>query len=103
MINQQTVSALTATAHVATPKAGRYLKALCNHFDRKATASYHNNDGRIVFSFGTCDMQANDGILTMQVGADDQEQFERVKNVMAKHLIRFANKEALQVDWSDTQ
>lgn len=35
-----------ATAHVETGKASRYLKALCNHFDRKVTASYDDaNEG----------------------------------------------------------
>jgi iron complex transport system substrate-binding protein len=34
-----------ATAQVATPKASRYLKALCNHFDRKAEARYDDNRG----------------------------------------------------------
>lgn len=98
-IENKLISPLTATAHVATPKASRYLKALCNHFDRKAVASYQDNYGVIAFSFGKCHLQANNENLILHVGAETPDEFERVKNVMANHLIRFGNKEELQVNW----
>jgi hypothetical protein len=98
---------LTATAQVATAKAERYLKALCNHFDRKATASYETNDsgvssGRIDFDFGRCSMAAEDGVLNIHVAAAGDDQLDRMKNVIANHLIRFAAAEELHVRWGES-
>lgn len=91
-----------ATAHVPTPKASRYLKALCNHFDRKATASYDDHNGRIQFAFGECTLQAADEALLIRVVAESDTMFTRVKHVVADHLVRFGNKEELLVNWVDT-
>jgi len=88
-----------ATARVATDKASRYLKALCNHFDRKAEATYDDNSGRIRFTFGECEMTAEDGALALRVSADSDGRFRRVRDVVADHLVRFASKEELRVEW----
>ena len=92
-----------ATALVETPKARRYLKALCNHFDRKANASYDDNNGRIQFAFGECELQAEDNLLLISVTAETDATFARVKQVVADHLIRFGVNEALQVTWADAE
>ncbi|MEM7125946.1 MAG: DUF2218 domain-containing protein [Chloroflexota bacterium] len=96
-----------AAAQVKTAKASRYLKALCNHFARGATADYEidKNEvgyGSVIFEFGECTMGANAEILTLRVSAISQMRFERVKGVIDSHLERFANKEELQIDWIDS-
>lgn len=88
-----------AAAVVPTPKASRYLKALCNHFDRKGNASYDDNEGHVQFPFGTCDFRADDATLHIHVSADTDTRLTRVKMVVADHLIRFAASEDLTVDW----
>lgn len=92
-----------ATARVATPKAVRYLKALCNHFDRKATATYDDVSGRIQFSFGDCELRAADDALLITVRAESDTMFTRVKDVVADHLVRFGNKEELVVNWVEAE
>lgn len=89
----------SAVSHVKTEKASRYLKALCNHFDRKVQATYDDNHGDVQFGFGTCQMDAADDVLTLNIQADDAEQLERVKQVVGGHLVRFAPNESLEVDW----
>jgi hypothetical protein len=92
---------LKAHAQVETPKAERYLKALCNHFSHKVTAEYDDRHGTVQFGFGTCEMDADGHLLRLHVGAVDAENFTRVKAVVADHLERFSGDEALRVTWQD--
>ncbi len=91
----------TATAEVLTDKSSRYLKALCNHFDRKAEARYDDNSGHVKFPFGECTLHASEKALLLQVVAESETMFARVKHVVADHLIRFGTKEELVVEWVD--
>lgn len=90
-----------AQATVETEKASRYLKALCNHFDRKVEASYSETQGSVAFGFANCQMNASDGALTINIEAESDENFERVKYVISDHLIRFAPNEELSINWED--
>lgn len=96
-----------ATAHVETARAGRHLKALCSHFKRHATVTQQldsNNigQGRVQFEFGDCLMEAQANCLTLQVEAPSELRFARIKDVVSDHLIRFAHKEPLSVNWVDS-
>lgn len=84
---------------VKTVKASRYLKALCNHFNRKVTATYDEDQGIVQFGFATCTMTANTDELILHVQADDAESFNRVKYIVADHLERFSGDESLQIQW----
>lgn len=93
-----------ATAAVTTPKAGRYLKALCNHFDRGANANYEMDDdgvghGSVTFNFGECHMRSSVDVLNLRVSANSDIRFNRMKGVIDSHLVRFAQKEELQIEW----
>lgn len=90
-----------ANMQVQTPKATRYLKALCNHFNRKVTAEYSDQHGTVQFGFGYCEMDATDDLLSIRVQAEDEENFTRVKYVVADHLERFAADDELQLTWSE--
>lgn len=90
-----------AHSQIATDKAARYLKALCNHFSHKVTAEYNDDRGTVQFGFGFCEMEAVGGALVLHVRADDAENFARVKHVVADHLERFSGDDKLQVQWID--
>ena len=90
-----------ANAQVETPKAERYMKALCNHFSHKVTAEYTDQRGNVQFGFGSCEMNADANTLVVRIEADDVENFGRVKQVIADHLERFSGDEALKLEWSD--
>lgn len=92
---------LLAQGQVKTEKAQRYLKALCNHFSHKVQATYNDDRGNVDFGFGTCELQAEADTLTLQIQADNNEGFARVKYVVADHLERFSGDEALQIMWID--
>jgi len=96
------VTMLSAQTQVTTERAGRYLKALCNHFNRKVTAEYDGDRGNVQFSFATCQMNVEGDSLVIRVQAEKADDFARVKYVVADHLERFAaNYEAFQVHWVD--
>ena len=88
-------------ANVPTAKASRYLKALCNHFDRKVNATYDDLLGKVEFGFAYCEMRASEGALVIDIQADDLAGFERAKYVVDDHLTRFAPTESLEIDWQD--
>lgn len=90
-----------AKSHVTTDKAQRYLKALCNHFNRKVTAEYTDNHGTVQFGIGFCEMNATDDALVIRIQAEDEEKLSQVKYVVADHLERFSGEDRLQVQWLD--
>lgn len=94
---------LTAEATVYTSKASRYLKALCNHFDRKVDATYDDNHGKVQFGFAYCELDANDETLEIRIKAQSEDNFARVKHVVGDHLERFSGKDALQVHWVESE
>ena len=92
---------LSTQATVETAKASRYLKALCNHFNKKVTAEYTDNQGTVQFGFAYCEMQARDNTLVIDLQASTDDEFNRAKFVVSDHLMRFAADENLEVVWID--
>jgi hypothetical protein len=90
---------LTATAHVPTATAGRYIGRLCKHFAHKIPVSFDDQQGRIEFDFGLTLLQAESHGLRLTVQSPDQEQLDKLKQVVASHFERFAWQEALSLDW----
>ncbi len=91
---------LKAQATVETPKASRYLKALCNHFSHKVTADYTDDRGVVQFGFAYCEMAVAENVLVIDVQADSDENFYRVMHVVRDHLERFGAQENLEVIWN---
>lgn len=91
---------MRSVATVQTDKAGRYLKALVNHFSRKVSASYEGDQGTIAFGFGTCLLQVDSERLGIHAESDSPEDLERVEQVLGSHLIRFTQDEKLLLTWT---
>lgn len=85
--------------HLPTENAGRYLIQLCKHFSHKIPASYENGEGQIQFDGGLCRLSADAKTLIMAVDAANDETAQRLADVMARHLERFAFREELSFDW----
>ena len=90
---------LTATTHVPTATPGRYIGRLCKHFAHKIPVSLDELQGRIEFDFGLALLQAENDGLRLTVQSPDQEQLDKLKQVVASHFERFAWQEALSLDW----
>jgi caffeoyl-CoA O-methyltransferase len=90
----------TATAFVVTSRPQRYIKQLVTHFGNKVTTEFTDDGGRLKFDFGTCDLRAAATGIEMIGSAADTAQLETLKDVVARHLIRFGSSEELAVSWT---
>lgn len=87
-------------AKVPTEKASSYLQQLCKHWAHKFTVDFTPEHGTVPFSpDDSLALHAADGILTMQLTTQDPEQLTRLEDVVDKHLLRFAFRETLAIDW----
>lgn len=92
-----------ATARVPTEKASRYLQQLCKHFAHKLPVTFDEHAGSISFSIGECALAADADTLTITATAPVEGDMDQLKDVIVRHLVRFAFREDLQVEWEATQ
>lgn len=91
----------SSTARVPTENGSRYLQQLCKHWSHKLDVSFDAHQGTVRFPDAVAVMTAqNDGLL-VKVEAEAPDTVDRIKDVVARHLDRFAFREApLAFDWS---
>lgn len=94
-----TTPLVRSIAEVSTPVPERYLAQLCKHFQHKLDVVFDNQSGQIVFPLGDCRLKAGDGTLTLSAEAADAETLAKLQDVVARHLLRFAFREEMQIDW----
>ena len=93
----------TATAAVPTANGSRYMQQLCKHWSHKFDVTFDARQGRVRFPEATVILTAEPEALAVVLDADDPAVLERMKDVVASHLDRFAFREApLAFDWRDT-
>lgn len=88
-----------STAIVPTDKASRYLQQLAKHFAHKLPVSFDPAAGNIPFSVGECAMAAEEGRLVLTLTSPDAESLAQLESVVERHLVRFAFREELAVEW----
>ena len=105
------IQTVGATAMVPTAKASRYLQQLCKHWSHNLDVSFDAAKGTIVFprdargadwpGEGRVTMIAHPEALECRIEASVEGQLEGLKGVLAKHLDRFAFREApLTFEWA---
>ena len=93
---------LRSVAEVSVPEAQSCLTQLCAHFARRASVHLDGNTGKVTFSVGACHFVADAGVLRMDVEAASLEGLDRVEDVVARHLLRFALPREPKIDWKRT-
>jgi hypothetical protein len=95
------VSAVTS-ASVATTSASRYLQQLCKHWAHKLVVEFDATAGNVRFpNGGVLQMLAATDALQVTITATDAETAVTLQGVVARHLDRFAFREApLGFAWS---
>jgi len=89
------------TGRAPTASASKYLQQLCKHWAHKLEVEFTAEQGRVRFPDGLATMTAGPDALTVTVEAQDPATVERLKEVVATHLDRFAFREApLVFNWS---
>lgn len=102
----------TNSVRVPTAKASRYLQQLCKHWSHNLAVEFTEHKGKVVFprnvrgadwpGDATLIMEANDDGLACRLEASTAGQLDALKGVVARHLDRFAFREApLTFDWQD--
>ena len=102
-----------STARVPTPRASRYLQQLCKHWSHNLAVEFTEQKGGVIFprnargadwpGDATLLMQAHDDGLECRLEASAAGQLEALKGAVARHIDRFASREApLAFDWQDT-
>jgi hypothetical protein len=94
-----TTTQVTSHAEIATEHASRYLQQLCKHFTHKRPVTFDEHAGAISFAVGACRLSAQTGTLRIALTAGSGEEMEQLKDVVVRHLVRFAFREDLAVDW----
>lgn len=89
------------TARVPTGNGSRYVQQLCKHWSHKLDVGLDGDNGTVRFPDAVATMRAGPDALTVTVEAETEENVERIKGVVARHLDRFAFREApLRFEWS---
>jgi hypothetical protein len=90
----------TASATAATANASRYLQQLSKHWGHKAKVEFTPEAGDIRFDSGNVlTLQAQPQQLVMQVEVPDDGDLAHFKDVVDRHILRFAFREDLQIVW----
>jgi hypothetical protein len=92
-------------AHVPTTSGGKYVQQLCKHWAHKLPVELQGDAGPITgvvtFDGVVATMKAGPEAIDLAVCGEDREQVDRLKDVVAQHLDRFAFREApLTYDWA---
>ncbi|HZG33845.1 MAG TPA: DUF2218 domain-containing protein [Sphingopyxis sp.] len=101
---------LSATARVPTTQASRYLQQLCKHWQHNLAVDFTADHGTVAFpkdargadwpddALVTFDARAE--ALDVRIDANAAGQLDALKDAVARHLDRFAFREApLAFDW----
>jgi uncharacterized protein len=84
----------SATARVPTAHGAKYLQQLCKHWAHKLEVQLESSVGIVRFPDGIATMTAEPEALEVTIEADQVETVERLQDVVARHLDRFAFREA---------
>ena len=62
-------------------------------------AEWSETRGSIDFGWGRCTLQANGDLLTLRAEAADEEDLQRVQDIITRDIERFGSREHLKVSW----
>lgn len=97
---------------VPTTSGSKYLQQLCKHWAHNMTVEFTPERGTVTFprdargaswqGDGLVTMTAHPDTLECRIDASEAAQLEGLKGALARHLDRFAFREApLTFDWQD--
>lgn len=91
---------IETNATVPTPNAGRYVAQLCKHWSHKLDVDLDQERGIVRFDSAVATLTPKPDGLQVTILANDQATVERLQEVVARHLDRFAFREApLTFNW----
>ena len=102
----------SAIAHVPTAHGSKYLQQLCKHWEHNLAVEFTPEHGTVTFpkdargadwpGDALVTFDAGEETLDVRIDASVEGQLEALKGAVARHLDRFAFREApLTFDWQD--
>jgi len=103
---------LISNVNVPTAHASRYLQQLCKHWSHNLAVEFNETKGTVTFprnargadwpSDATLELSANESGLDCRLEASSAGQLDALKGAVARHIDRFAFREApLPFNWQD--
>lgn len=103
---------VTSVVQVPTAHGSRYLQQLCKHWSHNLTVEFTPQHGTVIFprdargadwpGDATLTLDARDDALECRLDASVDGQLDALKGAVARHLDRFAFREApLAFSWRD--
>lgn len=91
---------MISQAAIPTLHASKYLQQLCKHWGHRFAVELDPAAGRIAFGEGRLvELAAGPEALRVTLTGPDAEGLDRLEQVFADHLNRFAFREELVFDW----
>lgn len=101
---------ISASAHVPTAHSSKYLQQLCKHWQHNLSVDFAADHGTVTFpkdargadwpGDALVTFEAGSDALSVRIDASIDGQLEGLKGAVARHLDRFAFREApLPFDW----
>lgn len=84
-----------------TPNASKYLQQMCKHFAHKTEVEFNEHTAKVEFPFGTCHMQTDEIALRIACDITDPNKIEQAIYVIEVHLLRFAWRETVELNWTN--
>jgi hypothetical protein len=105
-----TLTTISAHALVPTASASKYLQQLCKHWQHNLQVEFTPESGTVIFprdargadhpGDAVVTFDVAEGGLSVRIDASSEAQLEGLKGAVARHLDRFAFREApLAFDW----
>lgn len=91
----------TIAATVKTENGGKYVRQLCKHWSHKLETQVEGDTGIVTFPSAVARMVADGEGIAIAITGEDREEVERLTDVVARHIDRFAFREApLAYEWA---
>jgi uncharacterized protein len=88
------------TASVPTSSGSKYIQQLCKHWAHKLEVTLDEGRGTVRFQGAVATMDSSADRLAVTIEAENEALLVQMKDVVARHLNRFAFREApLTFDW----
>ncbi|RVU84643.1 DUF2218 domain-containing protein [Leucothrix sargassi] len=90
-----------SNTQVTAEKSQRYVESLGKHFARKIPVDFEEDQIIARFAMGICTMTVSGTAMNFECAADSQEALEVVKDVIAKHIVKYGELKDVTVVWVD--
>ncbi|TDR95686.1 DUF2218 domain-containing protein [Enterovirga rhinocerotis] len=91
---------LRSQAVIKTLNGSRYLQQLSKHWAHRFDTEFNETSARIALPLGETRLSADDVSLKIDLSAETASALSDLRDVVVRHVERFAFRETLAFEWS---